>query len=340
MAVREFDGVDDQVVLSPGALGSFNTDYTILLLIKPIAINFKYPISFIRTAGPDILAALGLNAVDQWQAASSFGTSISTLTLNNTTWQLLAISKAGGNATPRFHRAVLGGAYTHADGASVMGQPSTLCDRVEIGSSNSANFQNMRLAVAAVWTRQLSDAEFESIIDGTDDIRNVSGGGPSTLWQFNQTVTTDPIIDRTGGGADQVSLVGTSVITTDNPAWTFETVLPSTSIPITDLSITGVAPPTAVNADAVKNVLDFNDGRVILEIISTSGTSQTVTVETHITVQGYPVNDAVITVPAGATRFVGPFPPTIFNQPDGTVIVRSSVGGTTLKFRAYRIPRT
>ena len=112
----------------------------------------------------------------------------------------------------------------------------------------------------------------------------------------------------------------------------------STALPVTDVTTAGVTPPAQVNGDVTGNILAFNDGKVWLEVISSDAGAQTVTVVTPGAVGGsYAIADLSVAVPAGATRLIGPFPPNIFNQADGTVTITPSVN-TTLKFRAYHIP--
>ena len=114
--------------------------------------------------------------------------------------------------------------------------------------------------------------------------------------------------------------------------------MPRTNLTITDVTRgTGTLQPTQDNGDNVNgNALSYNDGRIILEVNNTSGGSLNVTVGTPGVVDGLAVADLVVAVAAGATRLIGPFPPAIYNQSDGTVQV--DVTASTMKFRAYHLP--
>lgn len=114
--------------------------------------------------------------------------------------------------------------------------------------------------------------------------------------------------------------------------------MPRVNIPITQLTDDGVAPPAATAADATNDhQLAFNDGRVFVEVVSTDAAAQSVTIITPGTVgSGLAVADKTVAVPAGATRYVGPLAPQVYNQPDGTVQIDPSIS-TTLGLRAYRI---
>jgi hypothetical protein len=113
--------------------------------------------------------------------------------------------------------------------------------------------------------------------------------------------------------------------------------MPPVSIPVTQCLDSGVTPPAQTNGDLVNgNQLDFNDGRIIVECISTDAGAQSVVIVTPGTVGGFAIADNTVAVPAGATRIIGPFAPSTYNQSDGSVRINPSIA-TTLKFRAYRV---
>jgi hypothetical protein len=194
--VREFDGVDDRIVVGPGAVGQLGTAaFTVLLVIQPLFFFYEYPLT-IYAANGDILGALNLDGGDNtihWN--TSFGGSGSPFAAD-TSWQLLAVTKAAsGFSMVRFHRAPLGGAWTHADSAAQSG-PTGLPSQIIFGSTATPDlWQQMRLAVAAIWNRGLSDAELDSITGATAQIQAVSGGVPDALWEFNQPDVSIPVLD-------------------------------------------------------------------------------------------------------------------------------------------------
>lgn len=105
--------------------------------------------------------------------------------------------------------------------------------------------------------------------------------------------------------------------------------------------IFGVAQPAVVNGDATNDhYLTGNDGRVILEVVSSDGGAQTVTVHRSAAFQpGIILPDEVVSIPAGQTWELGPFPADEFNQnSSGDVYFDPSVSNT-LDFRAYRVTR-
>lgn len=65
---------------------------------------------------------------------------------------------------------------------------------------------------------------------------------------------------------------------------------------------------------------DFlNNGNIILRVNNGDVSPTTVTITTPAKVHGVAIDDPAITVPAGEFRFIGPFPPALFNNSTGKV---------------------
>lgn len=108
------------------------------------------------------------------------------------------------------------------------------------------------------------------------------------------------------------------------------------NVPVTTISRSGVAPPAQTNADSVNgHFISQNDGTIWIEIVSSDAGSQTVAFKLPGTIDGQAIADKVVTVAAGATAIVGPFPVSSYNQSDASLWFNPSVS-TTLKFRAYK----
>jgi len=78
--------------------------------------------------------------------------------------------------------------------------------------------------------------------------------------------------------------------------------------------------PTPSNASADGNKFT-NDGRIILRVFNDNGSAITVTVQTPGMVDGLSIADRTVSVANGDTKYIGPFPPGIYNQSDGMVYV-------------------
>lgn len=115
--------------------------------------------------------------------------------------------------------------------------------------------------------------------------------------------------------------------------------MPRTEIPVTESSRGGVAPPAATNADMTNGMfIAANNGRIWLQIVSSDGATQTVGFAIPGDVDGVAIDDKVVSIPAGTTKDgVGPWLTGTYNQEDDELHINPSVGGATLKFRAYRL---
>lgn len=114
---------------------------------------------------------------------------------------------------------------------------------------------------------------------------------------------------------------------------------------LTATSLTGgtysVVQPSLTNGDATNDhYVTGNDGRVVVEVVSSDAGVQTVTIKRAASgLPGVTLPDEVVSVGIGATREMGPFPASEFNQNSaGDVYFDPSVSNT-LDFRAYRVTR-
>src|SRR3954447_23547742 len=252
---RSFDGSTDSIYTSGGAVGTPGTSaFTCLILVKPTSLFFGVPIALFDTVSALTLIQIAFTGPNNWRVEHGFGAIIpSTLPLTLGDWQLIGVSKAASGAgVVRYHRAVLGAAWEHADGDSTLG-PSNVCNQVLFGRGAGGggpfNPQGMGLSVAAIWNRGLSDAEINSITDATADMQALSG--LVALWQFNQA-SVSTVSDLTGGGANQNAISGTSVVTDTPGWWTFAVGLAaSASAAATASGLLSAPQPLTASASAV-----------------------------------------------------------------------------------------
>lgn len=81
--------------------------------------------------------------------------------------------------------------------------------------------------------------------------------------------------------------------------------------------VTQVITRAGLNVNMTGPVADgdiIDAGNVELVVNNGSGSPITVTIQTSYTYEGLDLEDEVVTVPAGATRSYGPFPPGLFAQ--------------------------
>lgn len=110
--------------------------------------------------------------------------------------------------------------------------------------------------------------------------------------------------------------------------------MPRTSLAVTDITKAGVAPTAEVNGDAVNGFQMPNDGRTCLLVRNANGssTARTLTVRFARNVDGQVITPRTYSIPAGASRYIGPFETTIY----GTTLA-FDVDNAELKVNAYRL---
>jgi hypothetical protein len=131
-------------------------------------------------------------------------------------WMLVANRRAAGTGSiPVLSKYPIGGSPTHtAGGAGQNNQTSQAGGRVVFGQINGSDFFKGRLAVAAIWTTDLSDANLESLVTSFTRANWLSLS-PAGLWDELDAFSTD----HTGNGASQTSLVGTTDDADDPSGW-------------------------------------------------------------------------------------------------------------------------
>lgn len=117
-----------------------------------------------------------------------------------------------------------------------------------------------------------------------------------------------------------------------------------TLIPTAEITRAGVTCGAAASGSEVAgdptNGMYFagNDGLLFLDVRNTSGTTAySVSFVVAATVDGLTVPVVTVSLAANARRLFGPFPPSLYNQSDGTVSVNIQAAGSPLKLRAYRM---
>lgn len=86
---------------------------------------------------------------------------------------------------------------------------------------------------------------------------------------------------------------------------------------------TGIV-PTAFTPAQVEGHYFPNNGTTFLLVTNGSASSIDVTAISQLTLEGLAVADSVVAVAAGATKLIGPFNPTIFNDDSGNATVTFS----------------
>jgi len=110
-------------------------------------------------------------------------------------------------------------------------------------------------------------------------------------------------------------------------------------LPVTDIIRTGVGNAgTLIASDETDNHEFVNDGRTIICVLKTGGAG-VLTFLTPGTVDEQDIASQLVTPGVHATKvtMIGPFPPSVYNQSDGTVHIDLD-DETSLTIGAFRLP--
>ena len=101
--------------------------------------------------------------------------------------------------------------------------------------------------------------------------------------------------------------------------------------------VRGATAQTLIASDETEGHRFPNDGRTFIAAINTAGAT-TFTFQTPGTQDGLAIADRDEVIPINAVgEFYGPFPPGIYNQPDGTVFIDVDTEATC-SLAAFRLP--
>jgi hypothetical protein len=212
--VRVFNGVDDQIILAPGNLVGWTGAGMWAALVKRTS-TAERTLCSVRTAAHSVL----YTASDYEPGVSDYITSAGFTTVGQampTEWALQLTTKAPGTAVPRFHswRSDTD-LWAHADYGTAMADVGPLAPDGEVCLGNFASslwYQGL-LAVAGCWADVPDDATIEAAGLQLALANWLGFGTPLAVWALNR----DPLVDLTGGGADQTAISGTTMDLIDLP---------------------------------------------------------------------------------------------------------------------------
>jgi len=231
---RTFDGVDDFITTAVGACNFAFGPATFAAIVRwtDDTHNSSPGGGFDGAASDQVAWTLGVSNsgsgiprrlmlvtdnLGGFAAAASL-----TLTIGDS-WALIAVTKASGTVAPRFHKYVFSSTtWTHENSGSTIGNGPAATNRLQLGLGNDGGAQYFwegDILISGLWNSVLSDGQLEGMTATAQSWLDLS---PSGLWYFNQTATTDPVLDQSSAGtADQTAITGTAVGTNDLAAFSF-----------------------------------------------------------------------------------------------------------------------
>lgn len=301
MAVRRFTSVDSDLIrLAVGAIeGAQGGPITFAVIAKVEIDNSFTP--FMSLAAPTTVRRAWWRRETNLLHFESGGFAVSN-TVNQLTiadgWALVIFTKADGTATPRVHIFYFGtSTWVHEDFNGTLDNDGTALDRLELGwhESSSSGYDGL-MALAAIRKEVIgNDAAIEAfgLEDFLENWRAIRWDG---VWPMNQALTGASVTDLTGLGSDQSAIQGTSVVTGDDPAFSFDGMLLNDWGQSTWNSTTGLT---------LFGLQDLTGKRLVLVGVDRSG-GQTATLSGTdaglITALGSPIVTRVTDPTNGSTR--------------------------------------
>ena len=223
---RAFNGSTDRLICSVGAQTGTDGGPVSIGAIFRVTTQQNAGLLCVRNATP--ISKYGINP---WGDANVFYSTddgvdnkFASTTYPANEWLLLIFTKGDGSAQTRAHKYLYNSTtWTHTDIGSAFADSTvgTVTD-IMIGSYHGGGGITTLagdVAVAGIWNRVLSDNETTALTSTLASWRN---SAPTALWVLNQPSTSDPVLDLTGNGANQSSLTGTTVSSSDVPGFSYE----------------------------------------------------------------------------------------------------------------------
>lgn len=226
------------VTCSPGAVGTLlGNAFTFASIIRRTSDNDFHAIISLEATGPNHRGGLwvtngGGSGGDLQVVSSGFDTSFG-FTIPNNVWVFVAVTKPDGDGvTPsgwmyRYDT----DAWSTASGAGTINEDSMTITIVRIGNSQNADFWFIGdIAIGAGWSVALADAQIRQL---PFSLQSWYSSAPTFGHLLDQHLTTQNVVDFTGGGANQTGLSNTSVATTSLPIFSYgDTVSAPHSVPV------------------------------------------------------------------------------------------------------------
>jgi hypothetical protein len=216
MAVREFNGTSDRIILDPGDLSVWTGAGMSAALVKRAASSEMTPYSVHTSTtefyGPDYEAGVTDILTD-----TGFSTVGSAIPVN--VWVLVIFTKASGSATPRLHTYNYNtDTWAHANLGTALADsgPAGADGEIHLGDWDSSLWFSGLEAAVGFWSDTPDDATIEAAGLETALQSWLDFGTPLAVWGLDQASTATAVEDLTGG-ADQTSISGTTVEAADDP---------------------------------------------------------------------------------------------------------------------------
>jgi len=200
---RLFRASTEEIVFSSANGAEPTNALGFAVLAKPTTVSGTQILIEARRASGDALIYLNGSVLTASWENERFVLPATEVRATAEAWQVFGLSFAGVENVFRFHRVVLGGSATHAS-SSVRVREVPRLGEWAVGPYSFGGSQFIgRIAAAGVWSRALSDAEFEAMATWIGMMKSA----PRAIWRLDGEAS---FVDQTGRNNDQRSIRGTS----------------------------------------------------------------------------------------------------------------------------------
>lgn len=191
-------GKSDQIRLPVNAANNITGAITMVALVNPEGTGEHYYITLLNEAGSPTGYKFFENNEGHLKLSNGFGGDEDPQPVPDSGWQLVAVTKGAGEVKPRFHiYSYTSKKWTHRNAAEEVPNGGNVSGgKIRLGGLGEEEY-----AAAALYSRALSDGEVEGLLP---DFADWLEREPTGMWILNQPDVTKPVLDETGGGADEI----------------------------------------------------------------------------------------------------------------------------------------
>lgn len=208
---RKFTAASSEMITTaPGDFGTAIGAFSYAFVLRVTDLSGTRQIFRTAAGATGVVSALVTTSgtVTVFTSSSTSSTSAASLTVNK--WYVVAGSKAAGVGLIRhalFDYST--GTWTHQSPTSAA-DAGTTPTSITIGrhATSTAQAWDGDIVVGALWRRALGVADFERL---PYSLQAWMAAAPSAAWLLDQQSVAQPLLDWTGGGANQTAITGTAV---------------------------------------------------------------------------------------------------------------------------------
>lgn len=213
----------EHITLGLGAGASVNGAFTIAAIVRTSSDGGGVGKGILSIGSVNAtLRSMGLLSSDAVSVRSNNANQNSTTTVKTADgFCYVAVDKAAGTATPRFHiqKYAAATAMVHENAGGTLGDstPATSSLIARNQAAGTAYFPG-DIAICGAWASQLTDAQHERMAYDLNAWFQIQ---PNGLWLLDQADVAMTVQDRTGNGANQTAITGTTVGTVSVPVFSY-----------------------------------------------------------------------------------------------------------------------